>query len=87
MEKKSAAFIPVIVMIAVLALDVSFVSVQGKAEENTRAKIEVEGRYWFPELSGSAKAVSADIGSGVDYKDDLGMGDEGIPEGRITWYP
>ena len=60
---------------------------QDKPADNTRVKIEFEGRYWFPELSGSAKAVSANIGSGIDYKDDLGIKDENFPEGRISWYP
>lgn len=62
-------------------------SAQDKPAENTRVTIEFEARYWFPELSGSAKAVSANIGSGIDFKDDLGMKDENFPEGRITWYP
>jgi hypothetical protein len=60
---------------------------QEKPEQKSRPTIEFEARYWFPELSGSVKAVSADVGSGVNYKDDLDLGNEGVPEGRITWYP
>jgi hypothetical protein len=87
MKKESKAIIFVIALIAIPVFLVSSGWAQGKPEEKSRPTIELEVRYWFPELSGSVKAVSADVGSGVDYKDDLGLEDEGIPEGRITWYP
>ena len=87
MKKESKAIILVMMLIGVPVFLVSSGWAQEKPEQKGRPTIEFEGRYWFPELSGSAKAVSADIGSGVDYKDDLGMGDESVPEGRITWYP
>ena len=87
MKKGSKAIIFVIVLISIPVFLVSSGWAQEKPEQKSRPTIEFEGRYWFPELSGSAKAVSVNVGSGVDYKDDLGLKDEGIPEGRITWYP
>ncbi len=65
---------------------VSDVLGQEDLEQESTQKIEFEARYWWPQLSGSVKAVSNDVGSGVDFKDDLGMGNEAIPEGRVTWH-
>ena len=64
----------------------SAVSVPQDSKQSPGPKIEFEGRYWRPALSGSVKAVSANIGSGIDIKDDLGLKNEGIPEGKFTWY-
>ena len=87
MKKKLIVFVFAIALVVVQTIAVSYVSGQEKPEQKSRPTIELEVRYWFPELDGSAKATSGDRRSGVDFKDALGMGDEGIPEGRITWYP
>ncbi len=50
-------------------------------------KVEFEGRYWITDLTAEAKATENDIGTEIDFKDDLGIDDENFPEGRFTWYP
>jgi hypothetical protein len=64
----------------------SIITVSAASAQEVKPRFEFEGRYWWPEITGSFKAVSADIGSGIDIKDDLGVEDEGIPEGKLTWY-
>jgi hypothetical protein len=49
-------------------------------------KVELEGRYWITDLSAKAKVTEDNIGTEVNFKDDLGIGDENFPEGRFTWY-
>jgi hypothetical protein len=48
--------------------------------------LEFEGRYWMPSFSAKAKVVEAEIGSEFDAVDDLGIEDENLPDGRITWH-
>jgi hypothetical protein len=86
-KMKSKVFTFSFILAVVQIIAVSYVSAQEEPTQKDRPTIELEGRYWWPALSGSVKAVSADIGSGVNFKDDLGIKDEGIPEGRIIWYP
>jgi len=66
MKKESKAIILVIVLIAIPVFLFSSGWAQEKPEQKGRPRIEFEGRYWFPELSGSAKAVSVNVGSGID---------------------
>jgi hypothetical protein len=48
-------------------------------------KIEIEGRFWFPELSGNIKATDDSIeGTNIDLKDDLGIEDENFSDIRLT---
>lgn len=49
-------------------------------------KLEFEGRYWFTDLEGGIKITENDIGTDIDFKDDLDIKDEGYPELRLTWY-
>jgi hypothetical protein len=49
-------------------------------------KLEFEGRYWFTDLKGDIKITENDIGTDIDFKDDLDIKDEGYPEVRLTWY-
>lgn len=46
--------------------------------------LEVEGRYWFTDLEASAKVDGSFLeGTRIDFKDDLGIGDENLPELRV----
>jgi hypothetical protein len=58
----------------------------GKAEKDTRPKIEFEGRYWITELAAKGKVTGFGIGTEIDFKDDLGLKDEGFPDVRFTWH-
>ena len=57
-----------------------------KAEKETRPKVEFEGRYWITDLTAEAKIIESGIGTGIDFKDDLGLKDENFPDARFTWY-
>ncbi len=47
--------------------------------------LEVEGRYWFSDLKASAQVDGSLLqGTRVDFKDDLGLGDENLPELRVS---
>jgi hypothetical protein len=56
-----------------------------KSEKRWRPRFEIEGRYWIPELEGEIKYTEFDIGTDIDFKDDLALDDENYPEGRFTW--
>lgn len=45
---------------------------------------ELEFMYWFPSLDMQAKASGE--GTRVDFKDDLGVSDQGFPGGRLRWF-
>jgi len=57
-----------------------------KAEKVTRPRVEFEGRYWITDLTAKAKVTESGIGTGIDFKDDLGLKDENFPDARFTWY-
>lgn len=47
--------------------------------------IELEGRYWIADVSASARVKSGSVpGTDIDFKDDLGLGAESLPELRLT---
>lgn len=49
--------------------------------------IELEGRYWFADLDGSARVTSDSVpGTRFDLKDDLGVDDENLPEVRLIFW-
>lgn len=49
--------------------------------------VELEGRYWFADLEGSAQIKSDSVpGTRVDLKNDLGVEDENLPEARLTFW-
>ncbi|MFH1622555.1 MAG: hypothetical protein ABIA97_05480 [Candidatus Omnitrophota bacterium] len=49
-------------------------------------KIEFEGRYWIAGLSSHAKVTeNSVIGTDMDLEDDLGVGDDNLPEARLIW--
>ncbi|MCX7919175.1 MAG: hypothetical protein N3A72_06125 [bacterium] len=51
-------------------------------------RIEFEGRYWMPELSGKAQVTESGlVGTEIDLVSDLGFEDQDFPEARITWSP
>jgi len=51
-----------------------------------RATLELEGRWWMPNLSAEGKVEQDDIGTEIDFKNDLGLADKDFPFGRLTWY-
>jgi hypothetical protein len=51
-----------------------------------RTTLELEGRYWIPDLRGKVKASETFIDTKIDFKRDLGIKDENFPEVRLTWY-
>jgi len=48
--------------------------------------IEVEARYWNPDLSLDGKVEENNIGADVDFVDDLGIDDEKFPGGSVYLY-
>ncbi len=48
--------------------------------------LELEGRYWIPDLSGKVKASETFVDTKIDLKRDLGINDENFPEVRLTWH-
>jgi len=50
-------------------------------------KFEAEARYWFTDLESKASVTSSGVaGTDIDLKDDLGIGDENLPEARLIWH-
>ena len=49
-------------------------------------RIEVQGRYWISDLEAEAKVIESGIGDKFDFKDDLGIDDENLPEARIIFH-
>ena len=47
--------------------------------------IELEGRYWAPDLNGSASLADFDQLPGLDLSELLGLEADGVPEGRFTF--
>jgi hypothetical protein len=48
--------------------------------------LELEGRYWFTDIKGSAKIEDDNIeGTRIDLEDDLGVDGEGMPELRFSF--
>ena len=60
--------------------------VLGKEKKETRPKVEFEGRYWITDFAAKGKVTVFDIGTEIDFKDDLGLKDEDFPDLRFTWY-
>ena len=47
-------------------------------------EIGARGYYWFPSLDGTMRVDEANlIGTTIDFKDDLGIEDEGYPSGEV----
>ena len=55
----------------------------GAAQE--RPRFTVEGWLWQGDLEASARVSDGELGTVFDFKEDLGLADEDIPEGRLTW--
>ncbi|MCL5674263.1 MAG: hypothetical protein M1501_00765 [Candidatus Omnitrophica bacterium] len=48
--------------------------------------VSFEGQYWFPSLNGKVNITAGGIsGTEINMKNDLGMRDENVPEGKFTW--
>jgi hypothetical protein len=54
--------------------------------EMDRETFEFEGRYWVTDLDAKAKIIESGIGGKFDFKSDLGVDDENLPEGRFYWH-
>lgn len=64
-----------------------FASVLCAGLASAEPTIELQGRYWFPDLRSNAQiSSSSTVGTVVDLKDDLGVGNEAIPEGQLIWH-
>lgn len=47
--------------------------------------IELEGRYWAPDLNGSASLADFDLPPDLEIGELLGLEADGVPEGRFTF--
>ena len=49
--------------------------------------VELEGWYWVTDLTAKARVTESGLsGTEINFKDDLGIGDENFLEGRFTWH-
>jgi len=55
----------------------------GAAQEQPR--FALEGWYWRGDLEASARVSDGAIGTLFDFKQDLGLTDKDVPEGRFVW--
>ena len=69
----------ILLIVAFLAIMVGLVFAQD-------VKVEFEGRYWIADLDAEAKVEESNVGAKFDFKQDLGIGDEDFPEGRVIWH-
>src|SRR5437870_4265473 len=46
---------------------------------------EIEGRYWITRTDAQVRVERFGLATDIDLKKDLGVGDEGFPEGRVTF--
>lgn len=72
-----------LIALATLALAAPPVAAQGV----WNARVELEARYWTPDLTSTVRVAEGGVGTDIDLVDDLGMGDEGFLEGRLSWRP
>ena len=48
-------------------------------------RFALEGWLWQGKLEASARISDGELGTVFDFKEDLGLADEDIPEGRLIW--
>lgn len=49
--------------------------------------LELEGRYWAPDLDGVLRISDGDLGLGIDFARELGLEADDVLEGRFTFRP
>lgn len=54
--------------------------------EMDKETVEFEGRYWVTDLDAKARVKESGIGEKFDFKSDLGVDNENLPEGRFYWH-
>lgn len=54
-------------------------------ERSSALGIELEGRYWAPDINGSAALADLDLPPDLDISGLLGLEADGVPEGRFTF--
>jgi len=54
------------------------------AVADAQHRFALEGWYWQGDLSASARVSDGTLGTVLDFKDDLAVADEDIPEGRLV---
>ena len=54
-------------------------------QEASALGIELEGRYWAPDVNGSASLADFDLPPNLDISGLLGLEADGVPEGRFTF--
>jgi hypothetical protein len=55
------------------------------APNNTDPFVEIDTRYWMPELDARVRVTESGVGTTIDASTDLGLADEEFPEGRIIF--
>lgn len=61
------------------------VPIMGGADRASALGIELEGRYWAPDVSGSAQLNDFDLPPFINVSDLLALEADGVPEGRFTF--
>ncbi len=49
-------------------------------------RVEVQGRYWIPDLEGNAIVNDRNQSTNIDFDSDLDIENENIPEARLLWH-
>lgn len=57
-----------------------------KEQKEWRPRFDIEGRYWITDLDGRIRYTESDIGTTIDFKEDLGLDNENYPELRFSWH-
>ncbi len=50
-----------------------------------QAQVDLEGRYWMPQMSARIRVERGGFGTDIDARRDLGIPDANFPQGGITW--
>jgi hypothetical protein len=50
-----------------------------------QANLDLEGRYWMPQMSANLRVERGGSGTDIDARRDLGTPDTNFPQGAVTW--
>jgi hypothetical protein len=50
-----------------------------------QASLDLEGRYWMPQMSADLRVERGGFGTDIDARRDLGIPDTNFPQGAMTW--
>lgn len=51
-----------------------------------QSSLDLEGRYWIPQMSSRLQVIADGFGTEIDGKRDLGLSDANFPMGGFTWH-